>query len=65
MSIHTNTLAHIQEIYFDVCDKLNGESFKSIGYDNEMDMLKEFKLKLERIEIEFRILANLNILEIK
>ena len=58
MSMHKNTLANIQEIYFDVCDKLKGEDFKSLGYDNEMDMFKEFKWKLERIEIEFQTLAN-------
>ena len=60
MSIHTNTLTHIQEIYFNVCDKLNGESFESMGYDSEADMLKDFKWKLERIEIEFKTLANIN-----
>jgi predicted DNA-binding transcriptional regulator AlpA len=60
MRIHTNTLTHIQEIYFDVCDKLNGESLESMGYDSEADMLKDFKWKLERIEIEFKTLANIN-----
>jgi len=59
MKIHTNTLTHIQEIYFDVCDQLNGESFESLGYDSERDMLKEFKWKLKRIEIEFKTLVNI------
>jgi len=59
MSIHTNTLTHIQEIYFDICDMLNDESFESMGYDSKKDMLKEFKWKLERIEIEFKTLVNI------
>ena len=57
--INYNTLAHIQEIYFDVCDRLKGESFKSMGYDNKRDMFKEFKWKLERVEIEFKALAGI------
>jgi hypothetical protein len=60
MSIHTNTLTDIQEIYFVVCDKLNGESYKHKGaYKNKREMLEEFKWKLERIEIEFKTLANI------
>jgi hypothetical protein len=53
MSIESNTLTHIQELYFDVCDKLNGESYKDMGYENKREMLKEFKWKLERIEQHF------------
>lgn len=54
-----NTLVSIQQIYFDVCDQLRGESFKSMGYDSKRDMLEEFKWKLERIEIEFKALAGI------
>ena len=60
MSIHTNTLEHIQEIYSHVCNKLNGESYKDkVIYKNRREMLEEFKWKLERIEIEFKTLANI------
>jgi len=58
--VNENTLAHIQDIYFDVCDQLKGESFKAMGYDNKRDMFKEFKWKLERIETEFKALAGIN-----
>lgn len=54
MGIQANTLTHLQEIYFDVCDLLNGESAKDIGYDTQREMLGEFKWKLERIEEELR-----------
>jgi len=57
--VNQNTLTLIQEIYFDVCDQLNGESFKSMGYDNKRDMFKEFKWKLERIETKFKALAGI------
>ena len=54
MSIEANTLTHIQEIYFDVCDQLKGESYKDMGYENKREMLEEFKWKLERIEQHFK-----------
>jgi hypothetical protein len=54
MSIELNTLTHIQEIYFDVCDQLRGESYKDMGYENKREMLEEFKWKLERIEQDFK-----------
>ena len=57
MSIESNTLTHIQEIYFDVCDQLNGESYKEMGYENKREMLEEFKWKLERIEQHFKQLS--------
>jgi ATP-dependent DNA ligase len=59
MSKHLNTLANIQEIYFDVCDMLNGDSYQSMGYTNRREMLEEFQTKLERIESEFKILTGL------
>jgi hypothetical protein len=59
MSKHLNTLANIQEIYFDVCDMLNGDSYQSMGYANRREMLEEFQTKLERIESEFKILTGL------
>ena len=55
MSTDTNTLTYVQEIYFDVCDQLNGESYKSMGYDSKREMLEEFKWKLERIETYIRV----------
>jgi hypothetical protein len=60
MSQHHNTLAHIQEIYFDVCSQLNGESHRDMGYDSKREMLKEFKWKLERIEEEFKTLTGVH-----
>ena len=54
MSIESNTLTHIQEIYFDVCDQLKGESYKDMGYENKREMFEEFKWKLERIEQHFK-----------
>jgi len=57
MSIESNTLTHIQEIYFDVCDQLKGESYKDMGYENKREMLEEFKWKLERIEQHFKQLS--------
>ena len=40
----------LQEVYFDICDLLEGYSYKSIGYDSKNDFLNECKLKLELIE---------------
>jgi hypothetical protein len=59
MSIHLNTLTNIQEMYFDVCDLLAGESYQSMGYASRREMLEEFKSKLERIESEFTAITNL------
>ena len=59
MSKHLKTLANIQEIYFDVCDMLNGDSYQSMGYTNRREMLEEFQTKLERIESEFKMLTGL------
>jgi len=57
MGIESNTLTHIQEIYFDVCDQLNGGSYKDIGYENKLEMFEEFKWRLERIEQHFKQLS--------
>jgi hypothetical protein len=59
MSVHLNTLTNIQEMYFDVCDLLNGESYQSVGYASRKEMLKEFQTKLERVESEFKALTGL------
>lgn len=56
MSIQTNTLAHIQEMMFDIRDLLDGASYKRIGYDNRNEMLEEFDWKLARVEEEYRTL---------
>ena len=50
MKIHQSTLTHLQEVYFDVCDTLNGESPEDIGYESTKEMMEEFKWKLESIE---------------
>ena len=59
MSVHLNTLTNIQEMYFDVCDLLNGESYQSVGYASRKEMLKDFQIKLERVESEFKALTGL------
>lgn len=59
MSLHTNTLTHIQEVLFDVTDLLKGESYRSLGYRDRAELLREFRWKLERIEKEFAELAGI------
>lgn len=63
MSLHTNTLTHIQEVLFDVTDLLRGESYRSLGYRDRAEMLREFQWKLERIEKEFSELAGISTAE--
>ncbi len=53
-SINQSTITHLQEVYFDVCDRLNGESAKEIGYENQNEMFAEFKRKLEAVEQDLR-----------
>ena len=53
------TLTCIQEIYFDVCDRLSGLTAPETGYKTNKDMLEEFKWKLERIEKHFKKLADI------
>lgn len=54
MGIQGNRLAEIQQCYFDVCDLLNGQSYKDIGYDSRNEMLEEFKERLSRIEDAYK-----------
>ena len=44
------TLTLIQEMYFDVVDIMNGESYKSLGYDSRGDFLEMLKEKLQEVE---------------
>lgn len=53
------TLSYIQQLYFDVCDLLNGQSYKDIGYDNRTEMLEEFKLRLGQIEDDYKELTGI------
>jgi len=53
-TINQSTITHLQEVYFDVCDRLNGESAKEIGYENQNEMFAEFKRKLEAVEQDLR-----------
>lgn len=53
-TIHKSTITHLQEVYFDVCDTLNGESPEDIGYESMKEMMEEFKWKLEAIEEDLR-----------
>jgi hypothetical protein len=50
----TNTLTLIQELYFDVCDLSYGQSYQSLGYQNKIEFLSEFKRKLEIIEQDYQ-----------
>ena len=45
------TLTKIQEVYFDLCDILEGQSYQSIGYENRKDFLLVQRDKLLRIEL--------------
>jgi hypothetical protein len=40
----------IQQMYFDVTDLINGETYKALGYDGKKDFLKELQIKLEDLE---------------
>lgn len=47
----TNALTLTQEIYFDICDILNGNTYTQLGYDNRQDFLLSQRDKLARIEL--------------
>ena len=53
-TIQQSTITHLQEIFFDVCDTLNGESPKDIGCESKTEMFEEFRWKLEAIEEDLR-----------
>ena len=46
----TNTLTLVQEVYFDLCDVIDGNSYKSLGYENKLDFLLAQRDKLVAIE---------------
>jgi hypothetical protein len=43
-------LTSVQEMYFDICDLLNGCSYTSLGYDNRTDCLTTMRDKLLMVE---------------
>ena len=43
-------LTSVQEIYFDVCDLLNGCTYTSLGYDNRTDCFTSMRDKLLLVE---------------
>jgi hypothetical protein len=43
-------LTSVQEIYFDICDLLNGCTYISLGYDNRTDCLTSMRDKLILVE---------------
>jgi hypothetical protein len=43
-------LTSVQEMYFDICDLLNGCSYTSLGYDNRTDCLTSIGNKLLLVE---------------
>lgn len=40
----------IQEVYFDLCDAIEGNSYKTIGYDSKLDFLLAQRDKLAELE---------------
>lgn len=46
----TQALTHVQEIYFDVCDLLNGCTYTALGYDNRTDCFTTMRDKLILVE---------------
>ena len=46
----TNTRTLIQEVYFDLCDIIDGNSYKNIGYEDRLDFLLVQRDKLAQIE---------------
>jgi hypothetical protein len=40
----------VQEVYFDLCDVIDGNSYKSLGYDNRIDFMLVQRDKMEAIE---------------
>jgi hypothetical protein len=48
MSTDLKTL--VQEVYFDLCDVIAGNSYKSLSYDNRIDFMLVQRDKLFRIE---------------
>lgn len=43
-------LTSVQEVYFDVCDLLNGCTYTALGYDNRTDCLTSMREKLLLVE---------------
>ena len=43
-------LTSVQEMYFDICDLLNGCSYTSLGYDSRTDCLTTMRDKLLMVE---------------
>lgn len=43
-------LVLIQQMYFDTCDLIYGNSYKDIGYDNRKDFLLVMRDKLAEVE---------------
>ncbi len=50
MTLSYKTITALQEVYFDICDLLQGNSYQSIGYENRKDFLLCQQDKLLRIE---------------
>jgi hypothetical protein len=40
----------VQEVYFDLCDVIDGNSYKRLGYDNRIDFMLAQRDKMEAIE---------------
>jgi hypothetical protein len=51
MTIKLITL--IQEVYFDIADVIEGNTYRELGYDNRLDFLLSQRDKLARIESFF------------
>lgn len=46
----SNARTLIQEVYFDICDVIYGNTYKELGYDNREDFLLSQRDKLAQLE---------------
>ncbi len=44
------SLELVQQVYFDLCDIINGNTYKSLGYDTKLHFLIEQRNRLAEIE---------------
>ena len=64
MNIHQSTITHLQEVYFDVCDTLNGQTPEDIGYESTKEMMEEFRRGWPAIKSQKRIEVHVNSISI-
>ena len=45
-----NTIELVQQVYFDICDLLNGATYQSLGYETRKEFLEDQRDRLAEIE---------------